>query len=119
MNTQQVAERLVALCREGKNIDAINELYDDNIVSHEVKGSPMELTEGKEAVIGKNQWWLNSVDEIHGGDVSDPVVTGNFFAVAMETDATYKEGGRMIMKEIAVYEVKDGKIVVEQFFYNM
>jgi len=119
MNTQQVADRLVSLCREGKNIDAINELYDDNIVSHEAKGSPMELAEGKEAVLGKNQYWYSTVAEIHSGEVSDPTVIGNFFTVSMHMDVTYKEGGRMPMQEIAVYEVKDGKVVAEQFFYNM
>ena len=30
---------------------------------------------------------------------------------------TYKGMGRQKMDEIAVYEVKDGKIVKEQFFY--
>jgi len=119
MNTQQVAERLVQLCREGKNMDAINELYDDNIVSHEAKGAPMELAEGKKAVIGKSEHWYSTVEEIHGGEVSDPIVSGNFFTVSMEMDVTYKEGGRIPMKEIAVYEVKDGKVIAEQFFYNM
>ncbi|MHB8209354.1 hypothetical protein [Mucilaginibacter sp.] len=47
MSTQEVAEKLVAYCREGKNIDAINELYADGIVSRECKGSPQELSEGK------------------------------------------------------------------------
>jgi hypothetical protein len=32
-------------------------------------------------------------------------------------DVTMKGQGRMNMDEIAVYEVKDGKIVKEQFFY--
>jgi hypothetical protein len=34
-------------------------------------------------------------------------------------DVTYKEAGRMGMSEVAVYEVKDGKIIAEQFIYNM
>lgn len=119
MNTHELAEKLVAYCREGKNIDAINELYADNIVSRESKGAPNELVEGKEGVLSKNKGWLASVTEIHGASISDPVVTGNFFAVTMEMDVTYKDYGRMDMKEIAVYEAKDGKIVSDQFFYNM
>ena len=35
----------------------------------------------------------------------------------MTLDATSKSMGRMKMDEIAVYEVKNGKIVKEQFFY--
>ncbi|MEO6633501.1 MAG: nuclear transport factor 2 family protein [Mucilaginibacter sp.] len=119
MNTQQVADRLAALCREGKNMDAINELYDDKIVSQEMKGMPMERAEGIEAVKGKSEYWYNSVEEIHGVEISDAIVTGNFFSIAMEMDVTYKEHGRTNMHEIAVYEVRNGKIVFEQFFYNM
>ena len=119
MNTKQVAEKLVQLCREGKNMDAINELYADDIVSLEAKGAPVERAEGKEAVIAKSVHWHSMVEEIHGGEISDPIVSGNFFTVSMEMDVTYKEGGRIPMKEIAVYEVKDGKVIAEQFFYNM
>lgn len=35
----------------------------------------------------------------------------------MGMDVTLKGMGRRQMDEIAVYEVKDGKIVKEQFFY--
>lgn len=118
MSTQQVAEKLVSLCREGKNIDAINELYSDNIVSHESMGDHQEVT-GKQAVIEKNQGWFNSVEELHSASVSDPLVAGDFFTISMSYDVTYKESGRMTMEEIAVYEVKDGKVVKEHFYYGM
>ena len=39
------------------------------------------------------------------------------FTIALGFDATYKEGGRRAMKEVCVYEVKNDKIVREQFFY--
>ncbi|MHB8209355.1 SnoaL-like domain-containing protein [Mucilaginibacter sp.] len=51
--------------------------------------------------------------------MSDPLVTGNYFAVGMDMDVTYKQHGRVNMKEVAVYEEKDGKVVSEQFFYSM
>jgi limonene-1,2-epoxide hydrolase len=35
----------------------------------------------------------------------------------MGMDVTMKGAGRINMEEIAVYEVKDGKIVKEQFFF--
>ncbi len=119
MNTQEVADQLVQYCREGKNVDAINTLYDENIVSKEPAGAPREITTGKDNVLAKTKGWLESVAEIHGGVISDPIVTGNHFAVTMEMDVTYKEYGRMPMHEVAVFEVKNGKIVAEQFFYNM
>lgn len=119
MSTQEVADKLVALCREGRFTEAIDEFYADNIVSFEPKGAPMEHTEGKEAVKGKTEYWYSTVEEVHSGEISDPVVAGSHFTISMKMDVTYKEGGRMPMEEIAVYEVKDGKIVSEQFFYSM
>lgn len=119
MSTQNVATHLVQFCHEGKNLDAINELYSNDIISREPNGSHAELVEGKENVIAKNQQWYDMVHEIHSSHIGDPIVTGNFFACIMDMDVTYKQHGRMTMNEIAVYEVKDGKIISDQFFYNM
>lgn len=119
MSTQEVADKLVQFCREGKNIEAINELYADNIISYEPKGSHIEIAEGKAAVLDKSQEWYNMVEEVHSGTISDPIVTGNFFTVSMEMDVTYKGLGRNTMNEICVYQVKDGKIVSENFHYDM
>lgn len=119
MTTQEIAEKLLDYCRAADNLGAIEELYADDIVSREPEGSPHSLVTGKENVIKKNQHWLESVVEYHGGTISEPQISGNFFSVVMEMDVTYKEYGRMFMTEIAVYEVKDGKIVAEQFFYSM
>ncbi len=119
MTTQEVADKLVQLCREGKNDQAIEELYADNVVSREPKGSDMELTEGKIAVKNKTLQWEESVQEIHSATLSDPIVAEHHFSLVMDIDATYKEHGRMKMSEICVYEVKDGKIIADEFFYRM
>jgi ketosteroid isomerase-like protein len=119
MKAQEVAHRLVELCREGKNAQAITELYDDHVVSIEPEGSPMAgKTEGKQAVLDGTNRWYESVQELHSAEISDPIVTGNFFACAMNVDATYKEHGRNVMNEICVFEVRDGRIIHSQFFYN-
>jgi len=119
MNAQEVANRLVQLCRNGKDIDAINELYDDNIVSIEPDGSPMAgKTIGKEAVLESTNRWHNSVEQLHSSRVSEPIVSGNFFACTMSFDATFKGQARNTMDELCVYEVNDGRIVTSQFFYN-
>ncbi|MEO8146335.1 MAG: nuclear transport factor 2 family protein [Bacteroidia bacterium] len=119
MTTQDVAGKLVQLCRQGKNMDAINELYADHVISIEPKGSHAERTEGKAAVIGKNQQWFDMVEQVHSSEISEPVVTGNHFAVAMDMDVTLKGKGRSPMNEVCVYEVKDGKIVSDNFFYTI
>ena len=119
MNAQQIASRLVQLCREGKNVEAINELYDDDIVSLEPEGSPMAgKTVGKQAVLESTNRWLDSVEQLHSVEISNPLVSDDFFACTMKIDATYKEHGRNSMNELCVFEVRDGKIVNDQFFYK-
>src|SRR5579872_5321841 len=117
MSVQEVANKLVELCREGKHNEAINELYDDHSVNIEPEGSPMQRIEGKEAIRKATEQWFSSVEEIHSGQVSDPIVAADHFACTMRYDVIYKEQGRNVMDEIAVFGVKDGKIISAQFFY--
>jgi len=119
MNTQKVANRLVELMRNGDGMTAINELYADNIVSKEMPGFPSEVTSGKEAVTQKSIQWFNNVEEFHKSEISEPQVAGNHFSCTMDFDVTFKDSGRQQMNEICVYEVNNGKIVNEQFFYAM
>ena len=118
LSVQEIASKLVELCREDKHNEAISELYDDQAVSVEPDGAPMPRTEGKEAILKATEHWFSTVEEVHSTNISDPIVAGNFFACTMNFDVTYKEQGRNTMDELAVYEVEDGKIVSAQFFYN-
>lgn len=118
MTTQEVADRLVALCREGKNLDAIDELYADNIESVEPKGAPVENMSGKGPVRAKTEGFFAGTKEVHSAYTSDPVVAGNHFAVSMGMDITMQDGNRMQMDEVGVYQVENGKIVREEFFFQ-
>lgn len=121
MNTQQVADRLVELCRQGQYEQAQQELYADDAVSIEMDGAQdgaLGNAVGMDAIREKGVRWQENIVEIHGGGVSDPIIAGNWFSVVMSIDATYKDMGRVPMSEICVYQVRDGKIVREQFFYD-
>jgi ketosteroid isomerase-like protein len=115
MDTQRIANRLIELCRKAEYANAQNELYAENAVSIEPEGSPAE---GLAALNAKAEKWNAMVEEIHSTDVSDPLVAGNFFSVKMVLDISLKGGVRNRGEQIAIYEVKDGKIVREQFFYS-
>ncbi len=117
MTTQQVADRLVALCRAGEIFKAIEELYADDIASIEPEHGPSKTARGKKAVLEKGKQFAAMIEERHGGSFSDPIVGGRYFSVAMILDATFKGQGRMKFDEICVYEVKEGKIVWEQFHF--
>ena len=117
MSTEEVANRLVSLCREGKVLEAGEELYDENIVSVEPENAPMPTLTGKPAVRGKGKQFAEMIEARHGGKISDPLVAGNHFSISWWMDVTMKGQGRTAMDEVIVYEVKDGKIVREQFYY--
>lgn len=116
--TQEVADRFNELSQTGQFDQIQDELYAGNCVSIEPAHSPgMQSVEGLPAIKQKGKDFNNMVEEMHGGYSKDPQVAGSHFSVAMGMDVTMKGQPRMSMEEIAVYEVKDGKIVKEQFFY--
>jgi hypothetical protein len=117
MTTQEIADRLTQLCKENKWEEAQDELYSQDAVSIEPPNSPgMHTVQGLDNIKKKAEMWQSMVEQVHGGSVEGPLVSGNQIALAIGMDITMKGAGRMNMEEIAVYEVKDGKIVKEQFF---
>ena len=121
MTTHEVADKLVKLCAEGKFREAMESLYSPEIVSMEAGAPPGGSREAKglAAVAAKGEWWTAN-HEIHSGKVEGPLVAGSHFSVVFKFDVTFKpQGRRFTMEEVAVYKVADGKIVYEEFFYNM
>jgi|SRR5204863_3035146 len=120
MTTQEVANRFNELAQSGQWAEIQAELFSDDSVSIEPPhGVAMGMSNaaGLTAVKAKGEAFNKMVEEMHGGYSTPPVVGGNFFSVGMGMDVTMKGAGRVKMDEIAVYGVKDGKIVSEQFFY--
>lgn len=117
MNTQEVANRLVELCRQGDYETCYKELYAEDCWSIEPEGAPTPPVQGMAAIAEKGKRWNEMMEEFHGSEIGEPIVGDKHFSVTMMMDATFKERGREKMNEICVYEVKEGKIVKEQFFY--
>ncbi|MFC7357745.1 SnoaL-like domain-containing protein [Jejudonia soesokkakensis] len=118
MKTQEIANNLVQWCNAGEEHKCYEQLYSPDIVSIEMEGSDHQVSRGMQEVAKKGEWW-NQNFEVHSTKTSEPTVADNWFSVRHEMDITHKESGqRSQMQELGVYEVKDGKIVKEQFFYN-
>lgn len=121
MTTQEVAKKLLDLCSQGKFNEAREALYSPDIVSMEAGAPPGQSREAKgiAAVKAKDETWAAS-HEVHSASVEGPLVAGSHFSVIFKMDITFKpQSKRFAMEEIAVYKVKDGKIVYEEFFYSM
>jgi hypothetical protein len=117
MNTEEVATRLVELCRNGEWRKALDELYAKDIVSveaHEMENMPAEMR-GIDQVRGKTDWWEKNM-EVHSAKVSGPFVARDTFVVQFDIDVTDKASKkRMQMSEAGIYTVKEGKVAREEF----
>lgn len=117
MNTNEIANRLAELCRQGDFDKAQKELFAEDAVSIEPEASPgfEKETKGLKAIEEKGKRFSEMVEKVHGIKVSDPIVAGNAIAISLDMDTTMKGQGRRNLAEICVYKVRDGKIVSEQF----
>jgi len=121
MTINEVARRLVELCNTDRAEQAVTELYSENIVSIEGADMPQmpARLEGLEALAAKGSWWEEN-HEVHETRVDGPYIglRDDQFIARFEIDATFKPTGkRTSMRECALYTVKDGKIVQEEFLY--
>ena len=125
-DTIAVGKKLVELCNQGNDKEVLDNYYAQDIVSEEVMAMPgtglPRVAKGIEAVRAKWQWWYDN-NEVHSAMCAGPFPHGNQFIVTFEMDSTAKNGPmagqRMQMKEAGLYTVEGGKIVREQFFYDM
>ena len=117
LTTQEVAHRFNELAQQGQFEQILKELYGNDAKSIEPPNSLWKTVHGLDQIIEKGKQWNSTVEEMHGGYTNEPQVAGNFFCCTMGMDVTVKGKGRMKVDEVAVYEVRNGKIVLEQFFY--
>jgi hypothetical protein len=119
MNTMEIANRLVELCRQGKNAEAVKTLFSETAISVEAFAPPGGVQETKEmqGILGKGEWWVGN-HEVHSATITGPWPHRNRFVVGFQYDVTNKPSGhRMKMDEVGLYTIESGKVVREEFFY--
>ncbi|MCU7552928.1 nuclear transport factor 2 family protein [Chitinophagaceae bacterium LB-8] len=118
LTTREVAVRFNELAQQEKWFEIQDELFADHVRSIEPPNSPyFKYAEGKTAVRKKGEEWGKRVEAVHRIYTTQPVVGGNYFAVGREVDITVDGLGRIQINQVMLYEVKEGQIVLEQFFY--
>lgn len=125
-DTMTVGKQLVDMSNAGQDAEFVNQYYSDDIVSIEVMGMPEvgmpKEMKGIDAIRKKHAWWYEN-NEVHSSSATGPYPHGDQFIVIFEMDITAKSGPmagqRMQMKEAGLYTVAQGKVVREQFFYDM
>jgi hypothetical protein len=118
MTTQEVATRFNELAQQEKWFEIQDEFFSDDVRSIEPPtANNLPNAAGKAAVRKKGEDWVRRVEAFHGGYTTNPVVGGNYFSVGRRAEITVQGLGRIEIDQIMLYEVKDGRIVSEQFFY--
>ena len=118
MTTPEIAARFNELAQQEKWFEIQDEFFAENVRSIDPVDSPyFGYAEGRDAVRRKGEDFVKRIQEVHSAYTGEPIVTGNHIAVTRDIDVTVQPHGRIQIKQIMLYEVKDGEIVLEQFFY--
>ncbi len=95
-STKEVAEQLVAHCRNHTEAEGLKTLYAPDAISVEAAdmGGTGREAKGIEAIQGKHAWW-NSTHEVHDAKVEGPFMHGDDrFGVIFEFEVSNKQHGR-------------------------
>ena len=121
ITTQEAANRYCELAKQNKWTEILDELCGQDLMNkepeHVIARGIQPTTKGLDAIKAKGDANRKMIEEIHSQHCSAPLVAGNFFTVVLSRDITLKGKPRMNLEEIAIFELKDGKIISEQFFY--
>jgi ketosteroid isomerase-like protein len=120
MNNVKLIDRFQELAMAEKWFEIQDELFADDVESIEPKDSPwLADARGKQAVREKAMAWVNRITAVHSTSTTAPIVAENHFVVGRKMDLTVQDLGRVQMDQLMLYEIRDGKIVKEQFFYDV
>lgn len=115
METAQIALPFTHLCAAGKLQEAADQFYADHITSIEAFPGEYSYLVGRDKIAEKVAFWEKE-NIVHSVTVKGPFINRDSFAVLFSLYCTSKQFGRAMLEEVAVYQVKDGRIVEERFF---
>lgn len=111
---RELAKRIVDLTVAG-NDEAAFALYADNVESVEMNMPP---STGIEAIKRKFAMWRGMVSQ-SSWTARNVWVDGNAIIIEWEGVVTLAASGKVVtMREVAIHEVQNGKIVRERFYYD-
>lgn len=102
--------------RQGKFGDELARYYSDDIVSIE-PGDPPTETCGRAAVAAKVQAWFDEY-EVHNVTAMEPLIHGDRIVIVLDINMTARADWQAVsFQEAAMYQVRDGQIIEERFFF--
>ncbi|PIB38652.1 nuclear transport factor 2 family protein [Maribacter sp. 4G9] len=117
MTNQEVANKLVSLLREGKFNEVYDELFHPDAHHIEPQSEYFADLKGVEAIKAKDAAMSEHLEGVESMEVGDAIIASKHIAIPYKLTAKLKDGNQMSLDELIVYELSDGKILSEQFFY--
>ncbi|MEM8964438.1 MAG: nuclear transport factor 2 family protein [Acidobacteriota bacterium] len=111
---EQLEDRINGMILQGQILEAFDEFYADHCVMQEPHGTH----EGKATNRKREEEWLASVKEFHGGEVKAVAIGDGVTLSEWWMDVTFQDGNRVNLEQVAVRRWEHGKIVHERFYYN-
>ncbi|MCH9687955.1 MAG: nuclear transport factor 2 family protein [Deltaproteobacteria bacterium] len=110
----QLDAELNDLIRQGKALEAFERFYADGVVMMEND----QTFEGKEVNRKREQEFFGNIAQLHSAGIGATAVNGDNSFCEQYFDATFKDGKRIRMEEVAVRTWRDGKVIKERFYYK-
>ncbi len=113
----EIAHRLVELMKDKKFLEAQEELFDEDCHNEEPENTKSRSVNGLNSILQKERKFLQNIKEWNRYEVSNPIIASDFFSVQLMLEVTLINNTIISVNEIIVYEIKNGKIIHERFFF--
>jgi hypothetical protein len=112
---QQLEDSLNDELQRGNILDAFERFYSEDVTMQENGLVPCR---GKSANRDCVRQWADTVAELHAARLLGCALSREKAYSEWEYDATYKNGKRHLMNEVAVRQWRDGKVAFERFYWD-
>ena len=111
----ELERELNQVLQDQKVLEAFEQFYADDVAMQENSGEPCR---GKEANRQRTLEWAGTVSQFHGARMIGSAISDNRAYSEWEYDATYKNGKRYQINQVAVRVWRHGKVVSERFYWD-
>ena len=111
---ESVARKIVRVTKDLSQLK-LADLYSESCSS--IEPGPGEPVVGLEALDQKLALWMSSVEQ-QTWKPRNVWIKGNTIAIQWDADLKFKDGRSVAFEEVAVHEVRGGKIVAERYYYD-
>lgn len=118
MTIESISAQMVQLLRNQDFLKAQRTFFDEQVISQEPSFHPQPRTVGLSALMEKERQFLTAIQTWHEFEISEPLVSRDHFSIRMYSKVTLQTGRLLEIDEVIVYQIANGKIVRETYFYQ-